>query len=74
MIKESIIMSWQNIINNILRSFLTILGAIIGVASIITLLTVVQGVTKSVTTTVSDMGANKITIEAMGTPLKKRTF
>lgn len=71
MIKESIIMSWQNIINNKMRSFLTILGVIIGVASIITLITVVQGVTKSVTTTVSDMGANKITIQAMGTPLKK---
>lgn len=71
MIKESIIMSWQNIINNKMRSFLTILGIIIGVASIITLITVVQGVTESVTTTVSDMGANKITVQAMGTPLKR---
>lgn len=71
MIKESFIMSWQNIINNKMRSFLTILGIIIGVASIIALITIVQGVTESVATTVSDMGANKITIQAMGTPLKK---
>lgn len=71
MIKESFVMSWQNIINNKMRSFLTILGIIIGVASIITLITIVQGVTDSVTTTVSDMGANKITIQALGTPLKK---
>lgn len=71
MIKESFIMSWQNIINNKMRSFLTILGIIIGVASIIALITIVQGVTESVTTTVSDMGANKITIQAMGTPLKQ---
>jgi putative ABC transport system permease protein len=71
MFKESIIMSWQNIIHNKMRSFLTILGIVIGVASIITLITIVQGVTESVTSTISDMGANKITIQAMGTPLKK---
>lgn len=71
MIRESIIMSWQNIINNKMRSFLTTLGIIIGVASIITLITIVQGVTTSVTTTISDMGANKITVQAKGTPLKQ---
>ncbi len=71
MIRESVIMSWQNIINNKMRSFLTILGIIIGVASIITLITVVQGVTSSVTTTISDMGANKITVQVGGSPLKE---
>lgn len=71
MFKESIIMSWQNIIHNKMRSFLTVLGIVIGVASIIALITIVQGVTKSVTSTVSNMGANKITVQAMGTPLKR---
>jgi len=69
--KESIIMSWQNIIHNKMRSFLTILGIVIGVASIIALITIVQGVTESVTSTVSNMGANKITVNAKGTPLKQ---
>ncbi|WP_330680689.1 ABC transporter permease [Vallitalea longa] len=64
-------MSWQNIIHNKMRSFLTILGIIIGVASIITLITIVNGVTDNVTSTVSDMGANKINVRISGTPLKQ---
>ena len=42
MIKESIKMSWSNIIHNKMRSFLTILGIIIGVASIIALISIMQ--------------------------------
>lgn len=45
MLPESIRMSWENIINNKLRSFLTMLGVVIGVASIIALITIVQGAT-----------------------------
>ncbi len=64
-------MSWDNIVNNKMRSFLTILGIIIGVASIIALITIVQGATNEVTKQVSALGADKITIQAMGTPLKQ---
>ncbi|CAK7019534.1 ABC transporter permease [Tissierella sp. P1] len=71
MLKDSIKMSWSNIINNKMRSFLTILGIIIGVASIIALITIVQGATNEVTKQVSSLGADKITIQAMGTPLKQ---
>ena len=67
---ESIRMSWNNIIHNKMRSFLTVLGVLIGVAAIIALITIVNGVTKSITSQVMDMGANKITIQAIGTPLK----
>lgn len=49
MFKESIIMSWQNIIYHKMRSFLTVLGIIIGVSSIIILISVVEGVTQEVT-------------------------
>lgn len=71
MLKDSIKMSWDNIVNNKMRSFLTILGIIIGVASIIALITIVQGATNEVTKQVSALGADKITIQAMGTPLKQ---
>ncbi|MDB8437765.1 ABC transporter permease [Turicibacter sanguinis] len=71
MFKESIIMSWQNIIYNKMRSFLTILGIIIGVSSIIALISIVEGVTMEVTSQFSELGANKLTIQAKGTPLKK---
>ena len=43
MFKESIFMSWQNIIHNKMRSFLTVLGIVIGVMSIIALISIVQG-------------------------------
>jgi putative ABC transport system permease protein len=70
MIKESIKMSWTNIVHNKMRSALTILGIVIGVASVIALITIVQAATVSVTSTVASLGANKITITATGTPLK----
>lgn len=71
MLRDSIKMSWSNIISNKMRSFLTILGIIIGVASIIALITIVQGATDEVTKQVSSLGADKITVQAMGTPLKQ---
>lgn len=71
MLLESIKMSWENIINNKLRSFLTMLGIVIGVASIIALITIVQGATNTISEQVSALGANKIMINAMGTPLKQ---
>jgi len=71
MIKESIKMSWQNIINNKMRSFLTTLGIIIGVTSIIALITIVEGVTGEITNQFSSLGAGKITVQAYGTPLKQ---
>jgi len=54
-----------------MRSFLTILGIIIGVTAIITLITVVQGATREVTDQFTALGTGKITITAMGTPLKR---
>jgi len=71
MLWESIRMSWKNIVTNKLRSFLTMLGIIIGVASIIALITIVQGATNSISQQVTSLGANKITVNAMGTPLKQ---
>jgi len=53
-----------------MRSFLTILGVVIGVASIIALITIVQGATDTVTNEVASMGADKITVSAKGTALK----
>ncbi len=71
MLKDSIKMSWSNIVNNKMRSFLTILGIIIGVASIIALITIVQGATDEVENQISGLGADKITVQAYGTPLKQ---
>lgn len=71
MLKECMKMAWSNITHNKLRSFLTVLGVLIGVASIIALITIVQGATGSITSQISSLGADKITIQAMGTRLKQ---
>jgi len=47
------------------------LGIVIGVASIIALITIVQGATNSINDQVSELGVNKITVTAVGTPLKQ---
>lgn len=71
MFKESIKMSWENIIHNKMRSFLTVLGVLIGVAAIIALISIVGGVTEDITSQVMDMGGNKISVQAMGTAVKR---
>ncbi|MBH0175695.1 ABC transporter permease [Fictibacillus sp. 23RED33] len=71
MILENIKMSWTNIVHNKMRSFLTILGIVIGVASIIALITIVKGATGEVTEQMSSLGADKITVQVQETPLKK---
>ncbi|MCL2322765.1 MAG: ABC transporter permease [Oscillospiraceae bacterium] len=70
MLLESFKMSWENIINNKLRSFLTMLGIVIGVASIIALVTIIQGTSSSISDQFSSLGANKIMVAAPGTELK----
>lgn len=70
MLKENIKMSWQNIVGNRMRSFLTVLGIVIGVTAIIALITIVQGVTNEVNNQFMNIGTGKVTVQAYGTPLK----
>ncbi|MDR6120424.1 putative ABC transport system permease protein [Bacillus sp. SLBN-46] len=71
MFKENLKMSWMNLIHNKMRSFLTMLGIVIGVASIIALITIVKGAMNGMTSEFSSFGADKISVKAMGTPLKQ---
>ena len=52
--------------NNKLRAFLTMLGIIIGVASVITMLAIGQGSKKSIQKQISEMGSNMIMIHPGG--------
>ena len=52
--------------NNKLRAFLTMLGIIIGVASVITMLAIGQGSKKSIQAQISEMGSNIIMINPGG--------
>ena len=53
-----------------MRSFLTILGIVIGVAAIIALITTVQSVITEVNSQFDDLGANTLMVQAQGTALK----
>ncbi len=70
MLKESISMSWENIKCNKLRSFLTILGIIIGVCAIIALVTLMTTVIDEVNRKFDSIGANTVVVQAYGTNLK----
>ena len=50
------------LVNNKMRGFLTMLGIIIGVASVITMLAIGQGSKKSIQSQISEMGSNMIMI------------
>ncbi|MDF9831315.1 ABC transporter permease [Parabacteroides sp. PF5-6] len=52
--------------NNKMRGFLTMLGIIIGVASVITMLAIGQGSKKSIQSQISEMGSNMIMIQPGG--------
>ncbi|MDF2535893.1 MAG: transporterpermease protein [Bacillales bacterium] len=62
-------MAFRSIIGNKLRSFLTMLGIIIGVASVIVLVSIGQGSTDSVTSKISTLGTNLITVSLRGTDM-----
>ena len=70
MLKESLRMSWENIRGNKLRTFLTMLGIIIGVTAIIALITVMEGATGEITSQFTALGAGKVNLSITGTPMK----
>ena len=68
---ESVSMSVSNIMGNKMRSFLTTLGIIIGVAAIIALMTVVQGAIDTMNAQFDAMGLGTLRISISGTAIKR---
>ncbi|GFZ75840.1 ABC transporter permease [Paenibacillus marchantiophytorum] len=62
-------MAWKSISTSKLRSFLTMLGIIIGVGSIIALITIGQGAVGEVTKQIKGMGAKLLTVNVFGSDL-----
>ena len=54
--------AWRALLLNKMRAFLTMLGIIIGVASVITMLAIGEGSKQSIKTQISSMGSNMITV------------
>lgn len=64
MIVENFKMAMDSIVANKMRSFLTMLGIIIGTASVISILSVGNGATEEMTQTFADIGATTISLTA----------
>lgn len=62
LIWENIKLALQGLRSNKMRSLLTMLGIIIGIGSVIAIMTVSSSLTSSITDTFAEMGANNITV------------
>ncbi|MBN1827548.1 MAG: ABC transporter permease [Deltaproteobacteria bacterium] len=62
MIWETIVLALREIRRNVLRSSLTVLGIVIGVAAVITMVTLGGGATAQVTAEISSLGSNLLQV------------
>jgi putative ABC transport system permease protein len=62
MLGSTVLMAFREIRRNTLRSALTMLGIVIGVAAVIALVTLGRGASEKVTAEISNMGVNMLTI------------
>ncbi len=62
MILSALILAVREIMRNLLRSFLTILGIVIGVAAVITMVTLGNGATQMVSDQISSLGSNLLMV------------
>ena len=73
MIIQSVKMAWEAIASNKLRSFLTMLGIIIGVVALVVLVSLVNGATGAVTSEITALGNDMVTVNIQddkGSPIR----
>ena len=70
MLGECVVMSFDNIRGNKVRSFLPLLGIMIGVTAVIALISTVSGVSGSLASSFSSMGVGTLTVSVSGSDLK----
>ena len=70
MLRECVSMSVRNICSNRVRSFLTVLGILIGVTAVIALITTISGVSGSLSSSFTSMGAGTLSVSVSGSDLK----
>ena len=62
MIWNALLLALREIRRNVLRSFLTILGVVIGVAAVIAMVTLGNGATRAVPSQIASLGSNLLMI------------
>jgi len=68
MIWEAVRLALSSIRRNLLRSFLTLLGIVIGVAAVIAMITIGSGTTQKVKDDIAKLGSNLLVVRAGGPP------
>ena len=62
MLLNTLLLALRSIRRNLLRSFLTILGIVIGVSAVITMVTLGHGATQAVQMQISSLGSNLLMV------------
>lgn len=70
---QAFFMAFSSLVSNKMRSFLTMLGMIIGVGAVIAMISLMDGMIGYTMDSFSDMGADTITVSLMGTGSKQLT-
>ena len=62
MLRNTVLLALRSIRRNLLRSFLTILGIVIGVSAVITMVTLGKGATQAVQTQIASLGSKLLMV------------
>ena len=62
MMINALLLALREIRRNLLRSFLTVLGIVIGVAAVITMVTLGNGATRMVASQIASLGSNLLMV------------
>jgi putative ABC transport system permease protein len=73
-VRESLSMAWLSLRSNKLRSFLTLLGIIIGVLTVIAVVSIIQGLNNYVYTKMSFYGANDFSVQKFSFGISLKEF
>ncbi|MFR8531702.1 MAG: ABC transporter permease [Anaeromassilibacillus sp.] len=68
---QSFRLALKSIASSKMRSFLTMLGIIIGVASVILLVSLMQGMTNYISDSFSDLGTDQVSVSVTNTDTKR---
>src|SRR5262245_4411830 len=69
MLIETVRLAFLSVRRNVLRSFLTLLGIVIGVAAVIAMITIGSGTTEKVKSDISKLGSNLLVVRAGRPPI-----
>jgi macrolide transport system ATP-binding/permease protein len=71
-VNEAIRMAFRSLTSNIFRTFLTLLGIVIGVASVVAMLAIGEGARQQIVDQISSVGTNILTLQPSRIPGQRR--